>query len=58
MRFLLRRVSVFAFAGLAALGFGQSLRVATWNISDFDGDLSGQNSAVQTAIFGQFQLEF
>ncbi|ARU41381.1 hypothetical protein CCB80_09635 [Armatimonadetes bacterium Uphvl-Ar1] len=55
MRFLLRRVSVFAFAGLATLGFGQSLRVATWNISDFDGDLVGQNSAVQTAIFGQFQ---
>lgn len=55
MHFLLRRVGIVAFAGLSVLSFGESLRVGTWNISDFDGDLSLQNSAFQTAVFSEFQ---
>lgn len=55
MNCFLRGVGVFGVAVVASLCFGDSLRIATWNISDFDGDLSAQNSAVQTAIFGEFQ---
>lgn len=55
MNCVARRVSVIGFAVLTSLSFGQSLRIATWNISDFDGDLSAQNSAVQTAMFAEFQ---
>jgi endonuclease/exonuclease/phosphatase family metal-dependent hydrolase len=52
----LKRITLaVAFCALSATSFGDNLRIATWNISDFDGDLSGQNSAVQTALFGTFQ---
>lgn len=55
MRFDLRRVGLLGFTVLASISFGDNLRVATWNISNFTGGNSTQNSAVQTAMFASFE---
>jgi len=46
---------LLGFTVLASISFGDNLRVATWNISNFTGGNSTQNSAVQTAMFASFE---
>jgi endonuclease/exonuclease/phosphatase family metal-dependent hydrolase len=55
MLFDLRRVGLLGFTVLASLSFGDNLRIATWNISNFTGNNSAQNSGVQTAMFSSFE---
>ncbi|MFM9873738.1 MAG: PEP-CTERM sorting domain-containing protein [Fimbriimonadaceae bacterium] len=50
-----RRAGIFGLAALATLGFGDSLRIATWNTSLFDGTDTTQNAGIQSALFSSFQ---
>jgi len=50
--FLNRWFAVIALVLGAAAGSLAQLRVATWNISNYGG---GRTSAIQTAVYGQFQ---
>ncbi|QYK54360.1 MAG: PEP-CTERM sorting domain-containing protein [Fimbriimonadaceae bacterium] len=52
MLLIARRVSVLGFALLASLSFGDNLRVATWNISNYTG---GRDAAIANAVYGTFQ---
>lgn len=50
----MRRGGVVALTVFAALAGADTLRVATWNVSLFDGTDSTQNAGIQTAAYGVF----
>lgn len=52
MLLIARRVSVLGFVLLASFGFGDNLRVATWNISNYSG---GRTAAIANAVYGSFE---
>lgn len=54
MNCLMRRGGVIALTVLAALAGADTLRVATWNVSLFDGTDATQNAGIQTAVYGVF----
>lgn len=52
MLLIVRRVSALGFIMLASLSFGDNLRVATWNISNYTG---GRDAAIANSVYGSFQ---